>query len=478
MKPFLTIKDLKDKLNKKEVTQKEVITFYLNRLKKYKEKLNATIDIFDQDNNNNNNNNNLLAGVPGILKNNISIKNKKITCGSNILKNYIAPYDATVTEKLENNGAVILGTGNMDEFAMGTSGEFSAFGPVKNPWDLTRSPGGSSSGPAAAVAAGLVPWALGSETGGSVRQPASFSGLVGLYPTYGTFSRYGVVAFGSSNDQVGPLTKTVYDNALISTILMGQDPKDSTTLNRPTQDFTKNLTGKLPTNLKIGVIKDGIESENIIPEVKEHFKNAIKHLESLGAKIQYIDIPSLKYGISIYFIISRAEAASNLARFDGSLYGSRVNAQDLKDMYINTRDAGFGQEVKRRILMGNYVLSASHRDTFYNKADYIRSLLRQELENTFKSVDLLISPTTTTLPFKIGQESKDPLLMYMADYFTVPTNMTGNPALSLTCGYSKDNLPIGFQFIGPRLSEDLIYQVAYAFEQSTDYHTKNPAGYE
>jgi aspartyl-tRNA(Asn)/glutamyl-tRNA(Gln) amidotransferase subunit A len=481
MKLFLTIKELKEKLDKKEVTQAETVTFYLNRLKKYKDKLNATVDIFEQDNLNKDSlsNNKLLSGIPGILKSNISQKDKRITCGSNILKNYTSPYDATVTEKLKNSGATILATANMDEFAMGNSGEFSAYGITRNPWDLNKVPGGSSSGSAAAVSAGLVPWALGSETGGSVRQPASFSGLVGLYPTYGTFSRFGVIAFASSNDQVGPLTKTVYDNALITSIIMGQDAKDSTTLSRASQDFTKNLTGKLPNNLKIGVIKESLNSKSVDPQIISSFENAIKQLEKLGAKIEYVTLPNLKYGISVYFIITRAEAASNLARFDGTLYGMRdKNAQELKDLYINTRDAGFGIEVKRRILTGNYVLSADHKNTFYNKADIVRSLLRQDFENIFKDVDLLISPTVPTLPFEIGQESADPFKTQMADYFTVPTNITGNPALSLPCGFSKENLPIGFQFIGPRLSEDLIYAVAYAFEQSTDYHTKNPVGFE
>ncbi len=480
MKSFLTIKELKNKLDKKEISAQESVKYYSDRLKKYNNNLNVAINIFEENSLKNlDSSDKILSGIPGLLKSNISQKNKRITCASKILDNYKSTYDATVTQKLQNSGATILGTANMDEFAMGSSGEFSAYSTTKNPWDLTRSPGGSSSGSAAAVAAGLVPWALGTETGGSVRQPASFSNLVGLYPTYGTFSRYGVIAFASSTDQVGPLTKTVYDNALISSILMGPDPLDSTTLQRPAQDFTANLTGKLPQNLKIGIIKDAIESSNINSQVKEHFEKAIKHLEKLGAKIEYIDLPDLKYGISLYFIISRAEAASNLARFDGSLYGMRNQAaKELKEMYTNTRHDGFGQEVKQRILMGNYVLSSSHKNTYYNKALKIRSILREEFINAFKSVDLLISPTASMLPFKLGQECNDPLKMYLADYFTVPNCITGNPALSIPCGFSKENLPIGFQFIGPRLSEDLIYQVAYAFEQSTDYHTKNPTDFE
>ena len=479
MKSFLTIKELREKLDKKELNKKETIQFYRNRLKKYNEKLNVALEIFDDETTEENNNQGPLSGIPGILKDNISQKNKIVSCGSKILANYVSPYDATVTKKLKDEGAIILGRANMDEFAMGSSGEYSAYGITKNPWDTNRVPGGSSSGPAAAVAAGLVPWALGTETGGSVRQPASYCGIVGLYPTYGSISRSGIVALTSSTDQVGPLTKTVYDNALLSSILIGQDPNDSTTLVKPKVDFTKNLTGKLPKNLKLGVIKDSLEADGINSEVKKSFKLAIEQLEKLGAEIKYIDLPDLKYGISVYFIINRAEAASNLARFDGTLYGIRAKeVKDLKDMYVQTRHDGFGIEVKRRILMGNYVLSSGHQDAYYKKADHVRAMIRAEFEQAFKDVDLLISPTAPTLPFEIGKMCQDPVKMYWADYFTIPNCITGNPALSIPCEFSKDNLPIGFQFIGPRLSEELIYQVAYAFEQSTDYHLKTPKGYE
>ena len=479
MKSFLTIKELREKLDKKELNKKETVNFYHDRLKKYNKKLGVALEIFEKESLQEDNNQGLLSGIPGILKDNISQKNRTLACGSKILKNYVAPYDATVTKKLNDEGAVILGRANMDEFAMGSSGEYSAYGITRNPWDTNRVPGGSSSGSASAVAAGLVPWALGTETGGSVRQPAAFTGLVGLYPTYGSNSRSGIIAFTSSTDQAGPITKTVYDNALISSILIGQNPNDSTSLIRPKIDFTKNLTGKLPKNLKLGVIKDALESEGVNSEVKKSFELAIKQLQKLGAEIKYIDLPDLKYGISVYFIVSRAEAASNLARFDGSLYGARSeSAKTLKEMYIQTRHDGFGIEVKRRILMGNYVLSSSHQDAFYKKADHVRAMMREEFEQAFKEVDLLISPTASTLPFEIGKMCQDPVKMYLADYFTVPNCITGNPALSIPCEFSKDNLPIGFQFIGPRLSEELIYQVAYAFEQSTDYHLKTPKGYE
>ncbi|MFC1894534.1 Asp-tRNA(Asn)/Glu-tRNA(Gln) amidotransferase subunit GatA [Candidatus Dependentiae bacterium] len=479
MKPFLSIKEISAKLTKKEVSSKEIISFYLKRLKKFDSELNSTLEIFENVENKESKYTGKLTGIPGLIKDNINQKNRITSCGSKILQNYRATYNATVVKKLKKEGAISLGRTNMDEFAMGGSGEYSAFKITQNPWNKTRVPGGSSAGSAAAVAAGLVPFALGSETGGSVRQPAAFCGLVGLYPTYGTNSRYGIVAFTSSTDQVGPLTKTVYDNALIETIISGHDKRDQTSLYREKIDFTKNLTGKLPNNLTLGVIQDSLESEAVNEEIKESFKNAIAQLEKLGAKIRYISLPDLKYGISVFFIISRAEAASNLYRFDGSLYGSRSKeVQNLQDMYIKTRHDGFGMEVKRRILMGNYVLSSSHKKAYYNKANHVRAMIRAEFENAFNEVDLLISPTTPTLPFKIGQMTQDPLKMYMADYFTVPNCITGNPAISIPCGFSKENLPIGFQFIGPRLSESLLYQVAHAFEQTTGYHLKTPKGFD
>jgi len=324
-----------------------------------------------------------------------------------------------------------------------------------------------------------VAWAIGLETDGSVRRPSTYCGFIGIEKRYGTHTQHGLVPNTSSTEQIGALTKTVYDNALIGSILCGHDAKDSSSLYRDKVDFTKYLTGKLPEDFTLGVIKDSIDSEGVNDEVKQTFKQAVDHLEKLGAKIKYINLEDLKYAISVYFILNRAEAASNLARFDGSLYGMRAKEKDcIKSMYINTRHDGLGEEVKRRILMGNYVLSASHKDAFYNKADHIRAMIRSEFEEAFKEVDLLISPTASTLPFEIGKMCNDPLKMYMSDYFTVPNCITGNPAISIPCGFSKSGLPIGFQFIGPRLSEGLIYQVAYAYEQSTDHHLKTPGGFE
>lgn len=478
MNSFLSIKEIKSLIQKKQILPQEVIAFYHKRLKTFNPQLNVALELFNERELTTNVTQGPLVGIPGLLKDNIAQEGKINSCGSKILSNYRATYDATVTQRLKAAGAVILGRTNMDEFAMGSSGEFSAYGPTLNPWNGKYSPGGSSSGSAAAVAAGLVPWALGTETGGSVRQPAAFCGIVGLYPTYGRFSRNGLVAFASSTDEVGPLTRTVYDNALIASILSGHDSLDSTSVSQPKTDFTKLLNGKIPSGLKIGIISDALQSQGINDEVKAAFEKAVRQLESLGATIKTISLSDLKYGISVYFILSRAEAASNLARFDGTLYGQRRGEeQGLSAMYIATRDEGFGDEVKRRILLGNYVLAAGHREAYYAKAMRVRALIREEFENAFSDVDVLISPTTSTLPFRIGHESKDPLAMYISDYFTVPMCIAGIPALSVPCGFSESGLPIGFQFIGPRLAEPLLYQVAYAYEQSTDHHLKTPAGF-
>jgi aspartyl-tRNA(Asn)/glutamyl-tRNA(Gln) amidotransferase subunit A len=476
MKPFSTIKSLREAIDSGSISKAEVIKFYKQRMEKYNPQLNAMLEIFPEEPVTFNDG--PLSGIPGVLKDNICQHGKTASAGSKILGNHVPSYNSTIKKRLEGAGGVVLGRTNMDEFAMGTSGEFSAFGDTKNPWDLKRAPGGSSSGSASAVAAGLVPWAIGTETGGSVRQPASFCSLVGMYPTYGLFSRYGLIAFGSSLDQPGPLTRTVYDNAMVASVMSGHDPLDSTSLPEPKKDFTKNLDGHLPEGITLGVIKDAIESDGVLPEVKELFMKSIAELEAMGAKIKYIDLPDLKYGNSVYFIISRAEAASNLSRFDGSVYGCRSSqSSSLKEMEFNTRTEGFGPEVKRRILMGNYVLSSSHRGAFYEKASHVRSMIRAEFEEAFCNVDLLISPTTTTLPFVLGEKIDDPLAMYMADYFTVPNCVAGLPALSLPSGFSK-NVPVGFQFIGPRLSEELIFKVAHAYECHTECTKQTPKGYE
>lgn len=479
LNPFVTIKELKAKIDKKEVSSNEVLRFYLDRIKKHNPKLNAVLESFDDTSAQNNSTDGLLGGIPYILKDNILQQGKTATAGSNILSNYKAPYDSTVNHRLKNAGGISIGRANCDEFAMSASGETSAFGPTSNPWDESRVPGGSSSGSAAAVAAGFAPFALGTETGGSVRQPSSYCNLVGLYPTYGLHSRYGVMAFASSFDQVGAMTHTVYDNALVATALSGQDLKDSTSIKMQPKDYTKNLDGKLPENFTVGVIKDALESDGINPEVSLAFNQAIEQLKKLGAKVKVVDLPHLKYGNAVYFIISRAEAASNMARYDGSLYGKRIeSSENLFDMYLKTRERGFGREVKLRIMTGNYVLSVGHKDAYYNKAQVVRSIIRNEFESAFKDVDLLISPTSSMLPFKIGELASDPIAMYLGDLFTVPNCVIGTPGLSLPCGFSKNDLPIGFQFLGPRLSEELLFKIGYAFEQSTDYHLRHPRNYE
>lgn len=477
MKSYASLSSLIDGLSAGEFSPQELIQFYAARIKKYNATLNAVIEQFDESTVAVNQNGSW-HGIPCASKDNICHEGRLTTAASNILKGYKATYSATALQRLQQAGVTVLGRANMDEFAMGSSGEFSAYGPTRNPWDLTRTPGGSSAGSAAVVAAGLVPFALGSETGGSVRQPAAFCNLVGMYPTYGRVSRYGILAFSSSNDQICPITRTVKDNALVMNLIAGRDGYDSSMIQTLTPDFTATLTGKIPSGLRIGVIKESY-SDSVDPEVKAAFERAIKQLEAMGATVQTIDLDYLRYGISVYFIMSYAEAASNLSRYDGSLYGiSNRDKETLLDMYIKTRHDGFGNEVKRRILIGNYVLSAGHKDAYYHKATRVRSLIRHEFEEAFKSVDVLVSPTTPTLPFKIGQFADDPIALYLGDYFTVPNCMIGTPAISLPCGMSQSGLPIGFQILGPRLSEPLLYQVAYAFEQSTEYHTKTPQGYE
>ena len=480
MKTFLTIKQLRELLDKKEIEPKDISSFYRKRIEKFNPKLNAILEVFEEESFKDEYlTTGRLSGIPGILKDNICQKKRITSCGSKILSNYRSSYDSTVSLCLKKEGGILFGRANMDEFAMGSSGEFSAFGATYNPWDLECVPGGSSSGPAAAVAAGLVPWAIGTETGGSVRQPAAFTGLVGLYPTYGLISRYGLVAFASSTDQAGALTKTVYDNALVTSVIAGHDPKDSTSVPGPKRDYTNNLNDNFPQGLTLGILRDAIESDGVDDEIKKVFSQAIEHLERMGAKIKYIDMQNLKYGISVYFVLSRAEATSNLARYDGTLYGFRAEGiKNLKEMYTKTRDYGFGDEVKRRILLGNYVLSAGHKDAYYTKAQKIRSMIRAEYDEAFKDVDLIVSPTNSTFPFKVGKESADPLSMYLNDYFTIPNCIIGLPALTLPCGYSKEGLPVGFQFTGPRLSEDLIYQVAYAYEQATQHYLRLPKNFE
>jgi aspartyl-tRNA(Asn)/glutamyl-tRNA(Gln) amidotransferase subunit A len=476
MKPFITVKALREGLTNKTFSLSEVHSFFTKRITTYNNKLNAVLETFDRQPSQTNG---LLGGIPFARKDNISQTNEITSAGSNILKNYRAPYNATIINNLEAAGAYSIARTNMDEFAMGSTGEFSAYGPSKNPWNLSKSPGGSSSGSAAAVAAGLLPFALGSETGGSIRMPGSFCNLVGMYPTYGRNSRYGIIAFASSNDQVGAFTKTVYDNALVQSALGGVDAHDATSIQQGPKDYTRSLDGKLPEDLRIGVLKDALEADGIDPEVRATFEKSLRDLEKIGAKLTYVDLPSWKYGIAIYFIIARAEAASNLARFDGTIYGLRAqDAKNLRDMFESSRQQGFGIEIKRRVLVGNYVLSVGHKEAFYNQACRVRAMIKAEFDELFKNIDVLMCPTSPSLPFGLGQTTSDPLAVYMADYFLLPNNMIGTPALQVPAGFSQTGLPIGVQFLGPQFSEELLYKVGHAFEQHTGYYQKNPQGYE
>lgn len=409
-----------------------------------------------------------------MIKDNICQKDRITSASSKILSNYKASYDATVTKKIKDSGAVSIGRANCDEFAMGSSNETSYYGKVFNPWDITRAPGGSSGGSAAAVAAGLVPWAFGSETGGSVRLPAALCGIVGSKPTYGLVSRYGLLAYGSSLDQVGVFTRTVYDNALVLSQIAGQDKQDATTLPVSGKDYVANLTGKIKPGITIAVIDNAFNAQGMDPEIVELLESALKDFEKLGAKIKRIKLPTMEYGAAVYFMLSRAEAASNLARFDGVKYGYRSkDAETLSDLYANTRKEGFGDVVKLRILIGNYVLSVGHAEAFYESARTVQAMMRQEFLEAFKDCDLLFAPVHPTPAFKFGA-FKNNLALDLMDYFTCPANLTGIPALSVPCGFTKDNLPVGFQLMGPHLSEELIFQTAHAYELVNEWYNKIP----
>lgn len=414
----------------------------------------------------------LLAGVPIAIKDNICTKGLQTTCASNILKNYIPPYDATVIKKLRESGAIVLGKTNMDEFAMGSSSERSAFGPVKNPHDLSRIPGGSSGGSAAAVAAGLCPAALGSDTGGSIRQPASLCGVVGIKPTYGRVSRYGLVAFASSLDQIGPITRSVEDAALLLNIISGLDKNDATSLDAPVPDFTADM-GKGVKGLKIGIPKEyftgGIETD-----VENAVKDAADLLKRQGAKLIDITLPHTGYAVPTYYIIAPAEASANLARYDGIRYGlSDRTAKDLKDLYKKSRSAGFGPEVTLRIIIGTYVLSSGYYDAYYRKAQKVRTLIIKDFAKAFGEVNVILTPTTPTTAFKLGEKLDDPIQMYLSDIFTIPANLAGLPGISVPCGVDKNNLPIGMQLIGKPLDEATVLRVAYFYEK-TKSKIQNP----
>ena len=415
-----------------------------------------------------------LLGVPIAVKDVLSVKNQPLNCASKILGNYISPYDATAIEKLKAAGAIVFGRLNMDEFAMGSSTENSAFGATRNPWDLERAPGGSSGGSAAAVVAQECIASLGSDTGGSIRQPAALCGCVGLKPTYGRISRYGLVAFASSLDQIGPFTKDVRDAATLLGVMSGQDLRDSTSIPAPVPDYAAALTGEIK-GLKLGLPKEYMIG-GLDPEVKASVDAAVKKYQDLGAEIVEISLPHTDYAVATYYIIATAEASANLARFDGIRYGARVEGSDPIELYSKTRGAGFGPEVKRRIILGTYVLSSGYYDAFYLRAQKVRTLIRNDFLKAFEQVDAIVTPTTPTAAFKLGEKSGDPLQMYLSDIFTISCNLAGICGLSLPCGFIQNpKLPIGLQLLGKPFGEETLLKLAHAYEQSTDWHHQFPA---
>ena len=415
----------------------------------------------------------LLAGVPLALKDNMNLVGSRTTASSKILENFVSPYNATVTEKLLNNLVPIVGKANLDEFAMGSSNENSAFKKVHNPWNLNKVPGGSSGGSAAAVSSCETALALGSDTGGSIRLPASFCGIVGMKPTYGIVSRYGLIAFASSLDQIGPFARTVEDAAMLLEVIAGYDYHDSTSLNRAVENYTAHLNNDIKGK-KVGIIKD-LMGEGLSDDVRKAVENAIETYKSLGAEIVEIDLPNIKYSIGIYYILATAECSSNLARFDGVKYGHRTeNAQNLLEMYCKTRAEGFGDEVKRRIMLGTYALSSGYYDAYYKKAQQMRRLVTDDFVNAFKKADVLISPTCPNTAFDLGSKANDPLAMYLTDIATISANLAGIPGMSVPAGFDKDGMPIGLQILAPQLGETALFNFGYKFEQEHDYYKKQP----
>jgi len=413
-----------------------------------------------------------VAGIPLALKDNFLTRAIRTTCASKILGDFMPPYDAAVVERLRAGGAVITGKTNLDEFAMGSSAENSSFFPTRNPWDLERVPGGSSGGSAAAVAASQCIAALGTDTGGSIRQPAAFCGIVGLKPTYGRVSRYGIIAFASSMDQVGPLAKDVRDAALLLEAVAGFDPADSTSVNLPAPKYAAALTGEIK-GLRIGVPKEYFVS-GMQKETEDAVGAALAHLEKNGAIVEEVSLPHTAYAVAVYYIVATAEASSNLARYDGMRFGYRAPARDLTETYMASRAEGFGAEVKRRIMLGTYALSAGYYDAYYFKAQQVRALIKRDFDDVFRRFDVIITPTAPTTAFTIGEKTEDPLQMYLSDIYTISVNLAGLPALSLPCGFDAHHLPIGMQIIGKPFDEATIFDLAYGYEQSTDWHKRKP----
>jgi aspartyl-tRNA(Asn)/glutamyl-tRNA(Gln) amidotransferase subunit A len=477
----LTIEEARSLIDKKEITPTELTEAIFKRIDTVEKKVGSYVTIvreraFDQakraEDKIKENFRSILLGIPLAIKDNICTEGIVTTCSSKILKNFIPPYESTVTQKLKREDYILIGKTNLDEFAMGSSTENSAFGITKNPWDIERVPGGSSGGSAAAVSADECIAALGSDTGGSIRLPAAFCGVVGLKPTYGRISRYGLVAFASSLDQIGPITKNVKDSAILLNIISGHDIYDSTSADLPVPDFTSKL-GQEIKGIKMGIPREyfikGMDSE-----VEDAVKKAINKLESLGAVPIEISLPHTEFAIATYYILATSEASSNLARYDGVKYGFRAEGDDLVEMYMKTREQGFGAEVKRRIILGTYALSSGYYDAYYKKAQQVRTLIKSDFEKAFEKVDVIITPTTPTPAFKIGEKTQDPLQMYLTDIFTISVNLAGVPGMSVPCGFTSQNLPIGLQIIGKHFDEATILKLAYAYEQSTNWHKRRP----
>jgi len=474
----LTVSDIRDLLDKREISVMDVVDSIYQRIDAVEDKVKAFMTLtrekamesarVAQEKIDQAEIHGALLGIPFAIKDNMCIKGVPTTCASKILFNFIPQYETTVTSRLGGQGYVLIGKTNMDEFAMGSSTENSGYHTTRNPWDLERIPGGSSGGSAAAVAADECIAALGSDTGGSIRQPASLCGVVGMKPTYGRVSRYGLVAFASSLDQIGPVTKNVKDSALLLNAISGHDPFDSTAAPVPVPDFTRVL-GKDIKGLKVGIPKEYF-IEGMNREVSDIVKEAVKKLESLGAVPVDISLPHTEYAVAAYYIIATSEASSNLARYDGVKYGLRADGKDLMDLYMDTRSQGFGSEVKRRIMLGTYALSSGYYEAYYRKAQQVRTLIKRDFEDAFREVDVMVTPTSPTAAFRIGEKTSDPLQMYLSDIFTISVNLAGVPAMAVPCGFTSDNLPVGLQFIGKHFDEETILKAAYAYEQSTEWH--------
>lgn len=474
----LTVHELQEKIKNKELTITQITQAYADRINEKEKDVDAFVTTLTEkaiqkskeieEKINNGEINSELAGIPIGIKDNLCTKGIKTTCASKMLENFIAPYDATVVEKINNENMINLGKLNMDEFAMGSSTENSAIKKTKNPWNLNTVPGGSSGGSAAAVAANLVPWALGSDTGGSIREPASFCGVVGLKPTYGLVSRYGLVAFASSLDQIGPITKDVKDSAILLNLLVEHDEKDTTSLDMPKVDYVESLKNDVK-GLKIAVPKEFF-GEGINPEVKACLEKAIEKYKELGAVVEEVSLNIAEYALAAYYIIACAEASSNLGRFDGIRYGYRTeNFDNLKEIYINSRTEGFGPEVKRRIILGTYVLSSGYYDAYYKKAQQVRTLVKNEFDKVFANYDVILTPTSPVVAYEFGAKTENPLEMYLSDICTVSVNIAGLPGISIPVGLNSNGMPVGMQLIGKRFGESTILNAAYTYEQATKF---------